>query len=154
MSAIDAVAYAVHLLFAGLWTGSVLFVAYAVLPAARDGDISASLLGNFSVKLTTVSRASAVVLFLSGGHVAAQRYTVETLTGTVPGYNVLAMILFWFLLAGFVEVGTSKLSDGAGADKVREPAADARPFFLAASVTAGLLLVNAGLLFASVVGLL
>ena len=153
MSAFDVVAYAVHLLFAGLWTGSVLFVAYAVLPAARDGELSAGLLDRFAGKLTTVSRASAALLFLTGGHLAAQRYTVDSLTGSLAGYNVLAMLALWFVLAGLVEVGTSKLTDGTGRDKVREPAAAARPFLLGASATAVLLLFNAGLLFAVVVGL-
>ncbi len=148
MSAIDTVVYAAHLLFAGLWSGSVLFVAYAVLPAARDGEVSADLLGRLTGKLTTVSRTSALLLLLTGGHMAGTQYTAQSLFGTFPGYNVLAMVVLWFLLAGFVEVGTSRLSDGTGRDKVREPAAAARPFVLAASATALLLLVNAGILFA------
>ena len=154
MLAVDAAVYAIHLLFAGLWTGSVLFVAYAVLPAARNGDLSAGLLGTLAGKLTTVSRASATLLLLTGGHLAAQRYTVTSLTGSLAGYNVLAMLALWFVLAGLVEVGTSRLVDGTGRDKVRAPAAAARPFILGASVTAVLLLFNAGVLFAVVVGLL
>ncbi len=148
MSAIDTLVYAAHVLFAGLWSGSVLFVAYAVLPAARAGDLSADLLGALSGKLTTVSRASALLLLLTGGHMAGTQYTTESLFGTFPGYNVVAMVVLWFLLAGLVEVGTSRLSDGTGRDKVREPAAAARPFMLAASAAAVLLLVNAGVLFA------
>jgi len=148
MSAVDTVVYAGHLVFAGSWAGSVLFVAYAVLPAARNGGVSAALLGSLSGKLTTVSRASALLLLLTGGHMAGTQYTVESLFGSFPGYNVVAMVVLWFLLAGFVEAGTSRLSDGSGRDKVREPAAAARPFLLAGSATAVLLLVNAGVLFA------
>jgi hypothetical protein len=148
MSIVDTVAYAAHLVFAGLWAGSVLFVAYAVLPAARNGDMGPGLLETVAGKLTTVSRVSALLLLLTGGHMAGTQYTAETLTGTFPGYNVVLMVLLWLALAGLVEVGTSRLTDGTGRDKVREPAATARPFMLAASATALLLLVNAGVLFA------
>jgi uncharacterized membrane protein len=154
MSAVDAIAYAVHLLFAGLWTGSVLFVAYAVVPMARDGTLNAGPLSAIAGKLTTVSRASALVLFLSGGHLAGARYTLDTLTGTQAGYLVIVMVVLWFLLAGLVEVGTSRLTEGTERDKVREPAEAARPLLLGASVVALLLLANSGALIATTVGLL
>jgi uncharacterized membrane protein len=154
MAAFDAVAYAVHLLFAGLWTGSVLFVAYAVLPVALAGDLNARPLEAVAGKLTTVSRASALLLLLTGAHLGATRYTVDSLTGSLAGYNVIAMIVLWLALGGLVEVGTSRLTDGAGRDKVREPAAAARPLFLGASAVSILLLANSGILIALTVGLL
>jgi hypothetical protein len=153
MSLVNAGAYAVHLLFAGLWTGSVLFASYAVLPLARNGELNASPLGTVAGKLRTVSRTSALVLFLTGGHMAAQRYTVESLTGS-GGHLVLTMVVLWFLLAGLVEVGAGKLSDGTGKDKVREPAREARRLFQGASVVAVLLLLDAGLLVADGLGFL
>jgi hypothetical protein len=153
MTLVDAGTYAVHLLFAGLWTGSVLFASYAVLPLARNGDLNAAPLGTVAGKLKTVSRASALVLLLTGGHMAAQRYTVASLTGSGAGHQVVAMIVLWFLLAGLVEVGAGKLADGTGRDKVREPARNARRFFRGASVVAVLLLLNSGLLVANGLGL-
>ncbi|WP_254278676.1 transporter [Haloarcula marina] len=144
MTAVDAAVFATHLLFAGLWSGSVLFTTYAVLPTALNGDTRAGPLSAITGKLTTVSRASALLLFLTGGHLAATRYTTESLTGSGRGYLVLTMILLWFVLAGLVEVATSKLADGFDQKKVREPARDARPFLLGASLVAVLLLVNAG----------
>jgi len=66
--------------------------------------------------------------------------------GTTGGHLVLGMVLLWFLLAGLSEVGAAKLSDGAADRKVRTPAAEARPFLLAASVVAVLLLLDAGAL--------
>jgi uncharacterized membrane protein len=156
MSLLNGGVYVVHLLFAALWTGSVLFVAYAVLPMGRNGDLNAAPLGTIADKLTTVSRASAALLFLTGGHMAAAAagYTVESLTGTTRGHLVISMIVLWFLLAGLVEVGTSKLTDGTGQDKVREPARNATPFFQAGAVLALLLLANAGLLIATGLGIL
>jgi len=56
------------------------------------------------------------------------------------------MVGLWFVLSGLVEVGASKLSDGTDQQKVRQPAAEARPFLLGASAAALLLLVDAGLL--------
>lgn len=144
MSAVDAAIFGTHLLFAGLWSGSVLFSTYAVLPTAMNGDARPGPLSAMTGKLTTISRASALLLLITGGHLAATRYTAESLTGSGRGHLVLTMVALWFMMAGLVEVGTSKLSDGFDNKKVREPARDARPFLLGASVVAVLLLLNAG----------
>ncbi|GGN89543.1 MULTISPECIES: transporter [Haloarcula] len=144
MSTVDAAIFATHLLFAGLWSGSVLFTTYAVLPTAMDGDTRPGPLSAITGKLQTVSRASALLLFVTGGHLAATRYTTESLTGTGRGHLVVTMVVLWFALAGLVEVGASKLADGFAQKKVREPARNARPFLLGASLVAVLLLVNAG----------
>ena len=152
MSLVNAGVYVVHLLVAALWTGSVLFVAYAVLPLGRNGDLNAAPLEAVAGKLKLVSRASAVVLFLTGGHLAAYAYTVESLTGSTRGYLVLAMLALWFVMTGLVEVGAGKLTDGTGQQKVREPARNAAPFLQGAAVLAVLLLVDAGLLIANGLG--
>ena len=146
MSLIDTAMYVVHLVFAGLWSGTVLFTSYAVIPAALDGDLTAGSLAGLTGKLKTVSRASSLLLLLSGGHLAGALYTVPSLFGSTRGYLVLTMVALWFVLTGLVEVGASKLSDGTDQQKVRQPAAEARPFLLGASVVALLLLVDAGLL--------
>lgn len=146
MSLIDTAMYVVHLVFAGLWSGTVLFTSYAVIPAALDGDLSAGSLSALTGKLKTVSRASSLLLFLSGSHLAGTLYTVESLFGSTRGYLVVTMVALWFVLSALVEVGASKLSDGTAQQKVRQPAAEARPFLLGASVVALLLLVDAGLL--------
>ena len=144
MSVVDAGVFGVHLLFAGLWSGSVLFTTYAVLPLAMDGEARPGPLAAMIGKLRTVSRASALLLLLTGGHLAATRYTAESLTGSPRGHLVLAMVALWFVLAGLVEVAGSKLEDGFDAQKVREPAREARPFLLGASLVAVLLLLDAG----------
>ncbi|MFB6142512.1 MAG: transporter [Halorientalis sp.] len=151
MAAIDiTVASVVHLLFAALWTGSVVFMTYGVLPIARSGDIESDPFAHVTSRLLTLSRVSAVVLFLTGGHLAAARYTVDSLTGSTGGYLVLAMLGLWLALAALVEVGTSRISSGLAERKLREPAQRGWPFFVAASVAALLLLVVAGLLLAGV----
>lgn len=154
MEIVEVTSYVLHSLFAGIWTGGVLLMALAVLPLAKDGTLNAAPLAAITGKLTTLSRVSALVLFLTGSHMAAARYTSETLTGTDGGYLVLSMLALWFLLAGTVEVGASKLRDGTERDKVREPAREAWVFFLVAAVLASLLLVTAGLLSANNVGFL
>jgi putative copper export protein len=142
----DAVSQAIHLLFAGAWTGSVLFMTYGVLPTARAGNIDTDPFADITSRLLTLSRASAAVLFITGAHLAATQYTVETLTGTVPGYLVIVMIVLWLALAGLVEVGMSKVSEGLRERKVRTPAEKGRPFLLGASIVSILLLLNAGIL--------
>lgn len=136
----------VHLIFAALWTGSVAFVTLAVLPTAMSGESEPAPLSSMIERLQTVSRTSAVLLLLTGGHLAASQYTFGTLTGNIRGNLVIAMLVLWFLLAGLVEVGSSKLLDGFDEQKLRAPARNARPFFFGASVVALLLLVDAGYL--------
>lgn len=144
MSLVDAAIFATHLVFAGLWSGTVLFTTYAVLPTALSGDLRPDALASMTGKLKVVSRASALLLLVTGGHMAATRYTAATLTGSGRGHLVLTMVALWFLLGGLVEVGASKLTDGLAQQKIRTPAAEARPFLLGASLVAVLLLVDAG----------
>lgn len=155
MEPIDVTAYVLHSVFAGLWTGSVLFVALGVLPLARDGSLNATPLGSIAGRLTTISRASSLLLLLTGAYMGVARsYTVDSLTGSTGGHLLISMVVLWFLLAGMVEVGASKLRDGADQEKVREPARDARKFLLAGSILGILLLANAGLIAAHNVGAL
>ena len=154
MEPVEVAAYVLHSLFAGLWTGSVLFVTLAVVPTARDGTLNAAPLDAIAGRLATVSRVSALVLFLTGGHMAAVRHTGSSLTGSTGGRLVLAMLALWLVLIATVEVGTSRLTAGTARDKVREPARNARRVLLVASVAALGLLVVAGLLSAHNLGFL
>jgi len=155
MDPIDVTAYVLHSVVAGLWTGSVLFVTRSILPLAKEGSLNAAPLESVAATLTRISRASALVLVVTGAYMGVARsYTVESLTGTTGGYLVIAMVVLWFLLAGVVEAGTSKLADGAGQNKVREPARESRPFLLAGSLLALGLLVTAGAIAAHNVGAL
>jgi len=146
MATIDTATNAIHLLFAGLWAGSVVFVARAVVPAARDGDLDATPLRGLIGTFRTWSRVSALVLFLTGGHLAGTRYTAETLLGSTRGYLVVAMVVLWVVLAGLVEMGSGRLVDGLGERKVRAPAREAMPLFAAATVASVALLVLGGVL--------
>ena len=140
------ISYAIHLVFAGLWTGSVLFMTYAILPTARAGNIDLDPFADISSRLLTLSRVSSVVMLLTGGHLAGVFYTTETLTGSTNGYLVIAMVVLWLALAALVEIGSSRIGDGLEERKLRSPAEKGRPFFLAASLVSVLLLVDAGLL--------
>lgn len=147
---LDATMRTVHLLFAAVWVGSVVYVTLGVLPLARDGDLNAAPIDRMAGTLTTVSRASSVVLLLTGGHMAGQGYTVGggdgfSLFGSTQGHLVLTMVALWLVLTGLVEVGTSRLTDGTRQKKVREPARAALPLFRGASLVGLLLVVDAGL---------
>lgn len=149
MAAIDVAVLATHLLFAGVWTGSVLFMAVGVLPTAVDGSANAGPLAVQTGRLRWLSRISALVLFVTGGHTAAQRYSLETLTGSTGGHLVLVMVGLWVAMAGLVEVAGGRLTDGFEAGKVREPARAARPMLLIASVIGLVLLLIGGVLGAA-----
>jgi hypothetical protein len=111
MAILTAASAIVHLLFAAIWTGSVVFVVVGVLPtAARDGVGAAALRGTLG-RLRNVSRICALLLLLTGGHLAAERYTVDSLAGTVEGQLVLAMIVLWVIMAGLVEIGAARIID-------------------------------------------
>lgn len=152
MEPVEVASWVTHTVFAGIWTGSVLFLTFGVLPLGRNGTLNAAPLEYVAGKIRTISRLSALLLLATGSHMAAQRYTGETLFETQAGWLVLSMVALWFLLMTTVEIGASKLTDGTERDKVREPASNARPFFLAASLCAVLLLVVAGLISAQNLG--
>ena len=143
---VDTAMYTVHTAFAALWSGSVLFVVAAVLPLAMDADVSPEAFGSVVSKLQWVTRVSALLMLLTGGHLAGAGYTVESLTGSPRGYLVLTMVALWLGLAATVEVGSARVQRGVDAKKIREPARNARPFYLAAAVLAVGLLVVSGLL--------
>lgn len=143
---VDTASYALHTAFAALWAGSVLFVAVAVLPLAMDADLSPEAFGSIVSKLQWVTRASALVLLATGGHLAGTLYTADTLTGTTGGWLVLAMLALWLGLAAVVEVGSARAKRGVEENKIREPARAARPFYLLGAVLAVGVLVVAGLL--------
>ena len=143
---VDTAMYTVHAAFAALWSGSVLFVVVAVLPLAMDADVSPAAFGSVVSKLQWVTRVSALLMLLTGGHLAATDYGLEGLTGTTSGYLVLTMVALWLGLAATVEIGSARAQRGVDEKKIREPARNARPFYLAAAVFALGLLVVSGLL--------
>jgi hypothetical protein len=146
MALIDTVMATTHLLVGGLWTGSVLFFALAVLPTARAGNIRAGAFESIISRLTTGSRIAALLTFVTGGHLAGTRYTVGSLFGSGRGHLVLAMLALWLVLTALVEIGRGRAKDGLAEKKVRRPAENAAPFYLGAALVAVLLLVDAGLL--------
>lgn len=148
MTLADVFVAGFHLLFAALWTGSVLFVTLAVLPVARDGTIDSEPLSRLTDRFVWIARGSALGTLLTGAHQAATLYTVDGLLETTRGHLVLGMVLLWLLLAAFSEIAAARLSGGTADRKVRTPAANARPFLLAASLVAVLLLFDAGALAA------
>lgn len=137
-----------HLVFAGVWTGSVVFVTLGVVPTAASGDANAAPLATLTDRLKLLSRTSAVFLLVTGAYLAVTRYPGSALVDTTRGNFVLAMVVLWFLLAALVEVGARKLGDGFARQKVRTPAREARPFFRAGSFVAVLALVDAGIILA------
>lgn len=146
MDALNPVMWSVHVAFAVLWTGGVLFVALAVLPPALRGEIDGGALGSIVGRLRWITRIAAVAFLASGGHMAGTLYTFGSLTGSARGYLVLAMIALWLLITGLVEVGSGKILDDVDAGKLREPARDAKPFFYGAAGLSVALVVAAGLL--------
>ena len=150
MAVIDSVMQVVHVLFAGLWTGSVLFVVGAVLPASTAGTISPDAMTAITTRLSWLTRISALVFVATGGHLAGTGYTVGSLFGTGRGQLVVAMLVLWFVLTGLVEMGGKRLRGASTVADVEAAIASTRPIWLAAGVIAVLLLVDAGLLAAGI----
>ncbi len=145
MSIVHAVMWSLHIGFAVLWTGSVLFVSIAVVPPATRGDVGRELLASVVGRLRWITRIGALAFVATGGHMAGQLYTVDTLTSTDDGHLVLTMIALWFGITGLVEVGGSKAVAGLDGD-VAAAAAAAKPFLYAAAGLSVPLIVTAGLL--------
>ena len=146
MSILDTAFVAVHHVFGALWVGSVLFVTYAILPQARDGDVGPDVLRTVFGKLTMVTRVSAFLLLVTGGHLAGNLYTVDSLLGTQRGWLVLTKIGLWFVLAGLVEAAAKKFTAELDEGRLRGPANEYATWFYAASIVGLLLYVNVALL--------
>ncbi|MUW15882.1 transporter [Halorubrum sp. CBA1125] len=146
MNVLDPIMWSVHVGFAVLWTGSVLFVTLGILPAALRGDVGGEVLAGIVGKLRWITRVGAVAFVASGGHMAGTQYTPAALTGTPRGHLVVTMIALWLLITGLVEVGSAKLTDGLDVGKLREPAREAKPFFYGAAGLSVALILVAGVL--------
>ena len=135
-----------HLGFAAVWTGSVLFLTWGVLPAVESGSIDRESIEAILGRFLAVSRVSALVLLVSGGLMASQ-YGGQ-LTSTTPGHLVLGMTALWLLLIGAVEVAGKGLRNGLESGAPATAVAQSSGRFHVAGVLALLLLVDAGLLSA------
>jgi len=151
MFAVDVVMYVLHVLFASLWTGSILFFVAAVLPAATSGTISAAAVSVMTTRLVWLTRIGALVFVATGGHLAGTSYTAETLFSTGRGQLVVAMLVLWFVLTGLIEISVKRFDRAAETDGVEAAVASTRPLFGIAGLLAVLLLVDAGLLTANIV---
>lgn len=146
MSVIDVVVRSLHSVTAATWAGSVIFVAFGLLPSALDGSLDAAPTNAVVTRFRWLSRGCSALLFLTGGHLAGNLYTVDSLTGSTKGHLVLTMLALWLVLTGLVEVAGGRLERGLDERKVRSPAAAAKPVLYAASVVAAALLVDAVLI--------
>lgn len=144
------VSLSVHVLVGAVWVGAVSFTVGGVLPVAREGRMDADPLGAIAGRLRTLTRASAVLLVLTGGHLlAVNGYLGEKLVASGDGHLVLTMMGLWLVATGLTEAGTGRLVDGTGRDKVRDPARRATRLLQAAGVCGGLVLLTAGALMAA-----
>jgi len=113
-----------HFAFAALWTGSVLFLAVGVLPAASGSYAFDRVLDRFVL----VSRTSAAALLLTGGYLWT---AAPVALAAYRGQLLVGMVVLWVLLAGLVEVGVAR---------------DDHRLLRAGAVVAAVLLLDAGLL--------
>lgn len=165
MSLLLTVSYVLHVVAGLFWIGMTLYVAYALLPAARNGGLSGRAFGFQTDVLLQTTRITGVVLPVTGLYQVWLLYPQARLLGTTDGYLVLAMFALWGLLNGTIEFGTLRMRQRAGDNRPlwhfvvrfpREIPDDAvggllsvgRPYFLASLAFAVLLVVNAGLLAA------
>jgi uncharacterized membrane protein len=155
MTTLDTVATVLHVLVGGLWIGSVVFVALAVLPLGRDADVDAEPLATVVGRLLTLSRVGALLMLATGGHVLYHvtlggEFSTEPLTSSGHGHLIVTMVVLWLGVIATVEIGGSKLSAGLDAGKLREPTRRALPWFRAAAVLGIGVLTVGGLLAADV----
>lgn len=164
MDTLLALSYVVHVASAALWTGAVLYVVYAVLPAARAGEFGREAFGVTVDRLLRVTRWTGLSLPLTGVYQVWLLYPVDALLGTTRGHLVVGMALLWTAMNGVVEAGVYRmrtvdadlsfgrylaagyLADGGSPAAVERLARVGRPYLLAAAAMAVLLLADAALL--------
>ena len=138
MALLDSLATILHVVFAGLWTGAVVFTA---LLAGGLANTSANALTDLVVdRLRIVSRSSAVMTLLTGGYMATG-YSHTYFTSSTGGWLISAMVALWLVLMVTVEIGASRILDGDGRGKT---------ILGVAGLVALLLLLDVGLLMAGV----
>lgn len=109
MTAVDVAMNVVHLIAAGLWVGGLALMAGAVVPLAREGRLGADAVRGLGRRAAIWGRVLAVVVLLTGGHLAANLYGGGALTGTENGRLVLAMATLWLVLIALTEAGAARL---------------------------------------------
>ncbi len=97
---LDTISQILHVLFAGLWIGSIFFATLSISEITQNKQTIK--------RLEWFSRLSIVVLFITGGHLAGVRYTFNRLFYTFQGNLVIMMLVLWAVLAGLVEISTKK----------------------------------------------
>lgn len=150
MALLDAAVVGGHLLFAGLWAGSVLFTTWRVLPLLDSDTLRAESADALVGGLVSLSRVSAIALLVTGGHMAGTAYTAGSLFGSPRGHLVLTMVALWAALAGLVEVGAGRLRAELDRGRVRTAADASRRFLGGASLVAVALLLVGGALSAGI----
>lgn len=148
MSTVYTVLNAIHLLFAGLWAGATVFFAWRVRPLVADSDISVEPTMALSAGLRWLTRISAVVFVVTGGHMAATRYGDGALLSTPRGHVVVTMLVLWLVVTGLLEMALGKMETELGEGRVRTAGKEARIPLLAASVLLSVLLLLGGYLSA------
>jgi putative copper export protein len=139
---------ALHLLFAGLWAGALLFVSAAVVPLAQRSDAGVLALDVMAKRYALLARASTVVIFVTGVHMAATGYTVDSLLAGGRGHLVLTMLGLWVVLMALSEVATARFRRALDQQKIRTAGRESRLLFAAGSVVAVVLLLLGGVLAA------
>ncbi|WP_458207601.1 CopD family protein [Haladaptatus sp. NG-SE-30] len=141
MTLLDVTMQVFHTLFAGVWAGWTLFMAALVIPAARDGRLSADALGWMTTRFSRFSMGAALVLFVTGGHLAGTGYSFEYLLNQPRGHLILTMVALWFVLAGLSHMASSRLTKRLDDGPVQAANANVSLFYAAGVVALGLLLV-------------
>jgi uncharacterized membrane protein len=108
------VSYLLHVLSGAFWTGAALYVAYAVFPAARAGDLRAPAFERSVDGLLRVTRWTGLVLPATGLYQIWILYPLDALFGTTRGHLVLAMFALWGVMNGLLEVGIYRMQTAAG----------------------------------------
>lgn len=149
MPSVLAAVTALHLLVGGLWAGGVVFVVWRILPLVAAGDVDVDAARKIGTGTKWLTRGSAVVMLLTGGHLAAAKYTSATLTGTGRGHLVLGMTVLWLLMAGFVEGGLARYDAALDDGKIRTAGRASRTLLRAAALAGVALLLLGGWLTAT-----
>ena len=146
MALIDTAFGMLHVLFAGIWSGTTVFYAWRIHPLLSEGEIDATSAMSITTGLRWLTRIGAVVFVVTGGHMAGTGYGDGRLFSDPMGHAVLGMLTLWLVVTGLLEMAIGKMQPHLGDGRIQTAGRETETFIKVAATFSVVLLLLGGYL--------